>query len=310
MGPPADDGDDRGDGRSSGWTLVTAFALILAAFGAIAIAAVAIRARLEVPEVVLTLLLVFGIVVLLTTVGALVILLAGFRLTNRKEALGLPSGSVRAILALGLLLVFSIVSVFLFWNTGHDVVESTGITADQVALLPKDRIISIQATGTTYTVGVTSGSGLSDQLAQQLMTMLGTLLTAVAAFYFGSASVSAAYKASRGAAEDARASTASAPGAPAAGGGAAPGPGGDDGTPTDGTDDDYETGGADSADGGDDVLDPTDPPDATDEDDDSIAVTKDLDASPDAATSGAGPTGTDAAPKPAAPSSGAGLDLD
>lgn len=270
----ASDADDPGDGESSPWTLAAAFGLLILALIALGIAAWAIRSHLEVPEVVLTLLLIFGIVVLLTTIGALVVLLAGFRLTTRKEALGLPSGSVRAIIALGLLLVFSIVSVFLFWNTGHDIVESSGISADQLALLPKDRIVSIQATGTTYTVGVISGTGLSDQLAQQLMTMLGTLLTAVAAFYFGSASVSAAYRASQGAAADARAGRPT--GTPAG-----PGPdGGDPGKSPDGTDDDYRTGGPDGADGDDDVLDADDPADI---DPELTEATKDQDSSPDAA---------------------------
>ena len=268
------DADEPGDGESSPWTLAAAFGLLILALIALGIAAWAIRSHLEVPEVVLTLLLIFGIVVLLTTIGALVVLLAGFRLTTRKEALGLPSGSVRAIIALGLLLVFSIVSVFLFWNTGHDIVESTGITADQLALLPKDRIVSIQATGTTYTVGVISGTGLSDQLAQQLMTMLGTLLTAVAAFYFGSASVSAAYKASQGAAADARAGRQVTPPPGTDGAGT------DAGKSPDGTDDDYRTGEPDSADGDDDVLDADDAAEIARE---ATEATKDQDASPDAA---------------------------
>jgi hypothetical protein len=102
-----------------------------------------------------------------------------------------------------------------------------------------------------------------------------------------------------GAAEDARAARTSDTQGPPAGGGAGAGQGGDEGTPTDGTYDDYETGGADSADGGDDVLDPTDPDASADEDDESIASTKDADAAPDAATTGAGSTGTAAPAKPA-----------
>src|SRR5664279_5106315 len=132
--------------------LVGSMVLIALSLVAIGVAGVAVASGLKLPEIILTLLLLFGIVVLLGSIGALLVLLAGFGIIDPKEALGLPSGSVRAIIALTLILIFAIVSVFLFWNSGHNVYESTGLSADQITLLPRNQIVSIVATGTTYTV--------------------------------------------------------------------------------------------------------------------------------------------------------------
>ena len=96
--------------------LVGSVVLIAVSFVAIGIAAAAVALGQKLPEIVLTLLLLFGVVVLLGSIGALLVLLAGFGIIDPKEALGLPSGSVRAIIALTLILIFAIVSVFLFWN--------------------------------------------------------------------------------------------------------------------------------------------------------------------------------------------------
>ena len=170
--------------------LVGSVVLIAVSFVAIGIAAAAVALGQKLPEIVLTLLLLFGVVVLLGSIGALLVLLAGFGIIDPKEALGLPSGSVRAIIALTLILIFAIVSVFLFWNSGHNVYESTGLTAEQIGLLPRNQVVSIVATGTTYTVQ-TADTEFANQLALQLMTVLGTLVTAVAAFYFGAKSVAA-----------------------------------------------------------------------------------------------------------------------
>ena len=64
----------------------------------------------------LPLIIVFSI---LLFVGALTIaasVLSNFQLSNRDEALGLPSGSVRALIALSLILIFAIMVIFMSNN--------------------------------------------------------------------------------------------------------------------------------------------------------------------------------------------------
>ena len=194
--PPAEDSDSEAQTPAPTQPpvqtryLVASVAFITVALVSIGVAGFAVASALKLPEIVLTLLLLFGVVVLLGSIGAILVLLAGFGIIDPKEALGLPNGSVRAIIALTLILIFAIVSVFLFWNSGHNVYTSTGITSDQIGLLPRNQIVSIVATGTTFTVQI-SDTEFANQLALQLMTVLGTLVTAVAAFYFGAKSVSA-----------------------------------------------------------------------------------------------------------------------
>src|SRR5687767_11432897 len=57
-------------------------------------------------EILLTLLVIAGLVILLTALGGLVALLSGFGMQDGREALGLPQGSIRAVIALSLILIF------------------------------------------------------------------------------------------------------------------------------------------------------------------------------------------------------------
>jgi hypothetical protein len=78
------------------------------------------------------------------------------RLTSSSAALGLPEGSIRAIIALVLILVFVVMSIFLF---------NAVFLADGV------------------------GPAARNNAATQVLAVLGTLVTAVAAFYFGTSAV-------------------------------------------------------------------------------------------------------------------------
>jgi hypothetical protein len=153
------------------------------------------------PEVVTTMVILLGIVVLLVAIGAFVALLRGFDLADRRFALGLPDGSVRAILALGLLLVFAMISVFLYWDAAHPpLLQSTGITAEQLAKFEDGTILAIQPgpIAGTFNVSTVATNDNAQQLGQQLVTILGTLVTAIAAFYFGATSVASATGAAPG----------------------------------------------------------------------------------------------------------------
>jgi hypothetical protein len=180
-------------------TIAVAAGLFLFAILAVLIAQRIVQDFSGPPEIILTILLIIGVIALVGALAGLLALHRTFGLANRNEALGLPPGSIRAILALMLVLVFAIMSVFLYYQSTTGIATSRGITQEQVDLLPQDRITAIRAAeplpdGTpTFDVDL-SGSTASQQLAQQLITLLGTLVTAIAAFYFGSNSVTTALK--------------------------------------------------------------------------------------------------------------------
>lgn len=168
------------------------------------------------PESSLSLVFVSAAVVLILVVCTLTIVLKRLRLTNSEEPMGLPRGSIRAVIALLLILLFFIAAIFLFNSTllGGERNASRsiqGMDSARYSAIPTDQIISATprsvGTDTVYDVVLypsSSGTATSDDLAKQLVTTLATLVTAVAAFYFGANSV-------RGAAKDAAAA------APAAG---------------------------------------------------------------------------------------------
>jgi type IV secretory pathway VirB3-like protein len=114
-------------------------------------------------SVALPLLLLLGLGSLLLLLALLVAVLNGFGLTDKRHAFGLPDGSMQAIIALALILIFIISSLFLY-SALPDVINAGNEAAAQN----------------------------KQELAQQLLTTVGTLAVAVAGFYFGTRSVEAA----------------------------------------------------------------------------------------------------------------------
>jgi len=108
------------------------------------------------PEILLTFTVVAGVVVLLASLTTVTIITSYLDLSDPKEALGLPKGSVRALIALSLIVIFSIMSLYLY---------------AQLAGTPSEE---------------------QTRFAQQLLTTISTLVVAVAAFYFGTKSVAEA----------------------------------------------------------------------------------------------------------------------
>jgi len=159
------------------------------------------------PEIVLPALLIFG---LLSLIVILVFIFVIFRVvgaSDNTKAFGLPEGSIRATIALGLILIFSILSVFLYYqvkqgNTG----QLQGLTKEQFQSIPLEQIVSSRyyftsdngssgnmsssnLTSELYDVVVVRKNQASDDLAKQLITTIGTLIVAVAGFYFGTKAV-------------------------------------------------------------------------------------------------------------------------
>jgi hypothetical protein len=107
-------------------------------------------------EVILTIVLLFGMITLFAVLNLIVITLAALNLTDSKEALGLPRGTIRAIIALLLLVMFVIIAVFLY---------------RQLAVDDKDASV---------------------RFAEQVLTTISTLVVSIASFYFGTKAVETA----------------------------------------------------------------------------------------------------------------------
>lgn len=152
------------------------------------------------PEIALPLLLIVGAVLLLLAVGSLAIAFSQLDLASKRHPLGLPEGSVRAVIALLLVLLFFITAVFLYSNVARGASTRTleGVTTAQLAAIPVDEIVRQAQTGgtgddATYEV-VLRGQPNEDSvdIAKSVLTTVGTLVVSVAAFYFGSRSVEVA----------------------------------------------------------------------------------------------------------------------
>jgi amino acid transporter len=151
------------------------------------------------PEAALSLVFVAATVVLVLVISAMAIVLRRLELTDKRQAMGLPPGSIRAVIALLLITLFFIAAIFLF-NRSQNTIDATqirtltGISTDRFNGIATADIKSAtpRSAGdeTVYDVELypaSSNTATSDDLAKQLVTTVGTLVTAVAAFYFGTA---------------------------------------------------------------------------------------------------------------------------
>jgi hypothetical protein len=144
----------------------------------------------------------FVTVALLLYLGTLV--LRALDMGAPAEALGMPEGSIRALIAMSLILIFAIIGIQVFaaGAAGTELV-STGLTQAQIDALRADGAIVISQTLQTPVpaapaeplYNVTTRTVMTQEahdFGLQLMTTVSTLVVAVAGFYFGSRAVSQA----------------------------------------------------------------------------------------------------------------------
>jgi hypothetical protein len=110
----------------------------------------------------LGLIIILGVSVLTVLLFVMAAAFSSLNLADPHEALGLPQGSVRALIALLLIIIWAIISIFVF------------------------RFVAFGVGGPN---GKASDDGI--KLAQQLFTTMSTLVVAVSAFYFGSSTAKA-----------------------------------------------------------------------------------------------------------------------
>lgn|GEM_PF-1047499 len=167
--------------------------------------------RLE-DAVKLPLLVIAGLVSLIALLAVMAIAFKTVHLANQTQALGLPDGTVRAVIALSLILIFSVVTVYLFSDLSDmDSVSCQELKElkDQIAKSTGKPLAPATATDTTGTNPATgtnpptttnppatslspadtrrqSNLTASQDFAKQLLIMLGTLITSITSFYFAS----------------------------------------------------------------------------------------------------------------------------
>jgi hypothetical protein len=153
------------------------------------------------PEILLPVLLIAGVVSLLGAIALVTLTYGRYGLTDRTQPLALPEGSVRAIIAMLLILIFAIVAVFLFSQLFRGQVVTRQLTQDELQALPPDtKIITSteQADGSLIVKMSLPATLASQDFAKQLLTTMSTLVVALAAFYFGTQATRAAVEAVQG----------------------------------------------------------------------------------------------------------------
>jgi hypothetical protein len=99
----------------------------------------------------LPVLVITGVMALFATLALVAVTFSVAGLSDPKQALGLPEGSVRAAIALSLIVIFAITSIYLYSSLSKADANSPGI-----------------------------------DFAKQVFAVVGTLMTSVASFYFAS----------------------------------------------------------------------------------------------------------------------------
>lgn len=153
----------------------------------------------------LALLAIGGVLVLIFMLTAVAMVFSALGLANKELAMGLPEGSIRAVIALSLIVLFAILSVFLYQGISTtsgspNIVQSISeaeraqFIRDHSSARDLQAVFSKAPDGTQlkdkdgnnlYDVSYRSTNLAADDFAKQLLVLLGTLMTAITSFYLG-----------------------------------------------------------------------------------------------------------------------------
>jgi len=133
-------------------------------------------------EISMVLAIILGSAGLLTVLAVVAVIFTFLKIQDKTQALGLPEGSVRAIIAICLIILFVIMSIFLFRSIGTTVRRIDGPYWNGSAFIPVNE--------TAYIPIEPSEDQIS--IANNLVTTVGTLVVALAGFYFGTRAVTVA----------------------------------------------------------------------------------------------------------------------
>ncbi len=201
--PPPSGGGDSITAPWAGWLGAGLIALGLLAFvGTVAVTSSSAPSSLAFAAM-------SGVALLSLTLVGIMVLTRAVGMTDGAQALGLPQGSVRALLAFALAIVFVSVASWslggLFDPMGPQVAKDSGAAADvQQFLQPyekNDRYIIVEtpdkdAKTSSATVYLRREAPEKDvvDIAKQIVTISATVLVTIVGFYFGSKSSTDATK--------------------------------------------------------------------------------------------------------------------
>ena len=186
------------------WLLGSAAGLVLLAAALPAAVLYFIPEKFHDETAQIVIVLVGGVIAVMLLLYFGSIILRALGVASRGAALGMPDGSIRALIAVSLIFLFAIIGITVLYSSfGGEEMQSNGITADEIDQLENVQIISISAVDPQASPGaerfnVVSRAELnqaSHDFGLQLLTTVSTLVVAVAGFYFGARSVDQATKA-------------------------------------------------------------------------------------------------------------------
>jgi hypothetical protein len=151
------------------------------------------------PEIALPILLVASLIALVVALATLVAAFHLFDLKDKSKPFGVPEGTLQVVIALTLILIFAITSLYLRGAFDGGAVTIPGLTQTQVDQIQGEDILEKivnEKDPTRFDVvrRVAADEDAKD-FSTQLLTILGTLVGAVAGFYFGAKSVETGVKA-------------------------------------------------------------------------------------------------------------------
>lgn len=156
----------------------------------------------------LPLLAIFGIMILFGTLALVAMLFQSLGLDDKRHPLALPEGSIRAAIALSLIVLFAIISIMLFQGMAGKPMLLDGLTEPQrneMVLKFGSRVESLSehcakppAAGAEcagddrrFALSLRSAPGPESlDLAKQLLILVGTLMTSVTSYYFAARGLS------------------------------------------------------------------------------------------------------------------------
>ena len=146
-------------------------------------------------EVYMALLFLFGLGLLVLILFVVAILFQWAGLASKSQAFGLPRGSISAVLALSFVMLFALLSVYFYSDLSSQQRSSriAGLTKASLNSIPIETIESSVKRGNgTYTVYIRPQKSQSSiDFSKQVMTIVSTLMSAIAGFYFGAKATNA-----------------------------------------------------------------------------------------------------------------------
>lgn len=160
------------------------------------------------PAIGLSQIMLLGLALVVALVAGLSIIYWVLGLDDGKQALGLPEGSVRALLAFSLVLAFVCLAAFLYAGISAPGsgagVKLSGIELPEITKLEANFVVAYEPTVRNGAPAMTSDgksplydatyyparNASADDFAKQIFTTLAAVFVSVISFYFGSSATS------------------------------------------------------------------------------------------------------------------------